>query len=117
MSTEPFYIPQYDRQPAYRARAQYAVNSPVDITDATIVCIMKNERNGTMVVSRSTVGISVTNPASGDFQYSWQESDTAIAGHYKIEFEIDPVVGQKFTVPSDPEELARVIILESTDGE
>ena len=110
MTTEKFHLKRYDRQPAYRVQVTNSSGTPEDITSASIVFAMENKTTGAVVNSGTTTGCSLTNPTSGIFDYIWQTSDTVQAGVFKIEFEITPLSGGKFTVPAKDEDEAVIII-------
>ena len=108
--TEKFHIKRYDRQPAYRVQVINSSGTPEDISSASINFAMENKTTGVKVNSGTTAGCSLSNPSSGIFDYIWQASDTVEAGVFKIEFEITPISGGKFTVPAKDEDEAVIII-------
>jgi len=112
---ETFYIKQNDRQPNYTFVVKDSDGDVVNIAGATIVCTMKNVRAGTIKINRQSTGISITDGANGEAEYQWQSGDTDTVGKYHIEFEIDPVVGEKFTLPVDPKDVAEVFVVGSLD--
>lgn len=110
MTTEKFHLKRYDRQPAYRVQVINSSGTPEDISSATISFAMENKTTGVTIISSNSVGCSLTNPSSGVFDYCWQASDTVEAGVFKIEFEITPTSGGKFTIPAKDEDEAVIII-------
>lgn len=111
----PLYIKKYDLQPYYPAQVKDSYGNAVDITGATIYCTMKNLATGTVKINRQTTGINISDGANGKFEYRWQSGDTNTTGSYSIEFEVNPVSGGKFTVPTNKR--AMVIIADSLDSE
>lgn len=112
----PLYVKQHDLQPYYYVQVKDGSGTNIDVTGATIYCTMKRARAGTRKIDRQTAGITINSGTLGCFYYAWQGSDTADAGKYYIEFEINPTAGGKFTVPADPNERAEVVIMESLDA-
>ena len=114
---KPLYVKRHDLQPYYYGQVVDANDSPVDITSATIYTSMKDVRTNSMAIShQSSWGIVTSGPA-GLFEYRWVNSNVALSGKFNIEFEVVPVSGGKFTVPSDPDEVAEVIILDDLDNQ
>jgi len=107
----PFKIKQHDLQPYY----PFSVPEADSLTGATIVCTMVDVLTGTKKIDRQAAGCVITDAASREAEYRWQASDTDTAGKFKIEFEITPPSGGKFTVPSGSE-VAYVIISSDLDG-
>lgn len=110
MITPKFHVKRYDRQPPYRVQVINSSGTPEDISGAVIEFAMENKATGILVNSGTTDGCSLTYPTSGIFDYNWQASDTVQAGVFKIEFEITPAVGGKYTIPAKDENEAIVII-------
>ena len=113
--TEIFYIKKNDLQPYYPAQVKDSAGSAVDITGATIYCTMKADSDGTLKIDRQTTGVTITDATNGKFEYRWQSGDTDTIDNYKIEFEIVPASGGKFTMPAKPDEVAKVFIVDSLD--
>ena len=111
-------ITRYDLQPYYLVKVVNSDGSVIDITGATIYCTMKSV-DGTVKIDRQTAGINITDAAAGEFEYRSQSGDTDTLGEYWIEFEINPLSGGKFTMPSTDVEKdkAKVIVLESLDDQ
>lgn len=114
MSTKILYIKKNDLQPYYYVKAKHSDGTVIDLTDATIYCTMK-EVNGSIKIDRQTTGINITDEDSGEFEYRWQNGDTDTLALYNIEFEINPSLGGKFTLPVSPSDIARVKIVASLD--
>lgn len=104
-----------DLQPVYKVRHVDYNDDPINLIGATIYCTMKAE-DGTLKINRQTTGISITDGAKGEFQYTWQAGDTDTAGLYDIEFEIVPASGGKFTIPSSEMERAQILINADLDA-
>lgn len=116
MTTAKFHVKRYDLQPPYRVQVINSSGTPEDISAAVIVFAMENKATGVLVNSGTTAGCSLTNPTSGIFDYVWQASDTVQAGVFKIEFEITPTAGGKFSIPAKDEDEAIVIIGEDLNN-
>ena len=114
---ENLYVTQYDLQPYYPVKTIDSSGAAVDLTGATIYCIMSLISNSTLKINRQTAGIVIENQTTnkGEFKYKWQTNDTNTPGDYYIEFEINPTAGGKFTVPSPKEEKAQVTISAGLD--
>jgi hypothetical protein len=108
MPIKPLRLKQHDLQPYYR----FSV-SGVNLTGATIVCTMI-DAGGSKKINRQSAGIVVTDAVAGEAEYRWQAGDTDTIGTYRIEFEITPQSGGKFTVPND--EPAVVFVGSDLDG-
>lgn len=109
-------IKRNDLQPYYYVTVTDDAGTAINLTGASIVCNMKGRRTGALKIDRQSAGISITTPASGQFEYRWQSGDTDTAGEYYIEFEITPTTGGKFTIPAKSSD-AMVKIEEDLDGE
>jgi len=107
-----FYITQHDLQPYFR----FKVSNANDLSGATVVCTMTDRADGiTKVIDRQTAGCVITDGVNKEIEYRWQAGDTDNVGQFNIEFEITPVMGGKFTVPSYPKEQL-IIITHDLDG-
>jgi len=113
MSIKILHLKQHDLQPYYYAEAKDSDGNAITITGATIYCTMK-AMSGAIKINRQTTGVTITDGANGQFEYRWQSGDTDTVGRYKIEFEINPASGGKFTLPVD--EQAVVHIHEALDA-
>ena len=109
---KPLYLKQHDLQPAYTGQAFNYDGTAHDLTGATITANMLNAATG--VVKFSGAACLITNAAAGEFEYQWQTGDTDAPGEYNIEFEINPTVGGKYTLPTDND--ARVVIRSDFNG-
>jgi len=114
MSIKVLHLKENDLQPYYYATAKDSDGDAINVTGATIYCTMKL-MDGSVKIDRQTTGITITDGANGQFEYRWQAGDTDTVGRYKIEFEINPASGGKFTLPAD--EQAIVHIHSSLDSE
>jgi hypothetical protein len=97
-----------DLQPYYYVQAKDYSDNPISLTGATIYCTMKSD-SGTVKINKQTAGISITDAANGLFEYHWQAADTDTVGIYYIEFEIAPISGGKFTLPTQPAAVVQII--------
>lgn len=109
-----------DLQPYYYVKIIDGERNAVDLTGASIVCSMENVSDGSLKIDRQSTGIVIDSDQvnnRGKFYYSWQSADTDTEGRYKIEFEVTPASGGKFTIPSnDDKEPAFVNINSSLDN-
>jgi len=108
------YLKKNDLQPYYYVQVTDHDGNVIDLSGASIVCTMRHQ-DGTLKIDRQSAGISITDAASGEFEYRWQASDTDTTGRHEIEFEITPAAGGKFTVPAS--DRAYVIIRDSLDAQ
>jgi hypothetical protein len=69
---------------------------------------MVDIKTNTKVIDRAATGCVVTDGANKELEYRWQAGDTDSVGTFKIEFEINPVSGGKFTVPVTGTALVRI---------
>ena len=114
-SINTLYLKKNDLQPFYYAQIKDSAGTVVSISGATIYCTMKGASTGTIKINRQTTGINITEGTNGKFEYRWQVGDTDTIGIYAIEFEVVPLVGGKYTVPTSKKAL--VVIEESLDTE
>lgn len=119
MTVKALYLKVNDLQPYYYAQVKDSNGSVVSLAGATIRCTMRLINSSTLKINRQTTGINVTDAANGMFEYRWQVGDTDTIGKYYIEFEISPVAGGKFTVPSGVNNLkhAEVNVVDSLDAQ
>lgn len=73
------------------------LNGPIDLTAATVVRLKL--KSATLAVT--TGPVDITDPANGKVSYTWQPGDTATAGDYQAEWEIQWAAGGTETVPND----------------
>lgn len=109
MSIDTLFLKKNDLQPYYYAKAKDSDGNAIPLSGATIYCTMKSLA-GTVKIDRQTTGINITDADAGEFEYRWQSGDTDTTGPYKIEFEINPASGGKFTIPVSPTDKAIVNI-------
>lgn len=105
MPVEKLYLKRNDLQPYYLFQVKDSLDAVVDITGATIRCtmVLYDPATGllsTIKINRQTAGINLTDAANGKGEYQWQSGDTDTIGTYRIEFEVTPASGGKFTVPN-----------------
>jgi hypothetical protein len=110
---DPLFLKKLDLQPYYYAQVTDSTGLVIDLSGATVYVTMKNLSLGTVKINRQTTGLYITDAANGKFEYRWQTGNTDTVGKYSIEFEINPLTGGKFTVPTG--DRASVQIFESLD--
>lgn len=97
-----FQIKENDLLPALNATLSDA-NGPVDLSEATEVLFVMNERlGGTTKVEGACVVVQVgdgTDGSKGKVRYDWVDGDTDTPKTYKGEFEAD-FGGKKLTFPN-----------------
>lgn len=113
MSVKTLQITVNDLQPYYYFRVKDS-NGNVDLTGATLRLTLRNITTGTRKIDRATDRVIVTGAAQGNAHVVWLLGDTNTLGMYKIEIEITPSFGGKFTIPSKGE-TALVEIVQSQD--
>lgn len=112
---EDLYIKRNDLQPKYYMQVKDGDGNVVDITGATIKTTMLSFADDSEKFKHTDgTGIALEDAANGKFSYQWQAGETDTAGKYKIEFEINPASGGKFTVPA--EDVAVVYIKSDYNG-
>lgn len=94
-------IKRHDLQPYYR----FSIPDSTDLTGASFTCTMVKIVNKKpiepKILDRVAVGCVITSTVEKECEYRWQAGDTDTEGLFQIEFEIQPQVGGKFTVPVD----------------
>ena len=111
---------QYDRGVPYLGNAKNSDGTLVDLTGATIYCTMIGLDDRVVEIARQTAGITIDADQvnnKGQFKYDWQATETDNDGDYEIRFEVNPAVGEKFTLPNPSGGKALVRIVPSIDGE
>lgn len=94
-----FTIKRHDTRPSLSATLKRD-GVAIDLTTATSVkIILKPQGGGSNVIGTCVV----VTPASGIIRYDWIAADTAVAGTYDCEFEINWGAGNKETVPNTAE--------------
>lgn len=114
MKTKPHEIHRNDGQPYYRAKA------PTSVLQATVYCSLKNADTDEVFFERFPCFVTEDpeDPTTvGDFEFRWPFGTTRKSGNYLIEFEVNPYIGQKYTLPRTQKELALVIITDDIDAE
>jgi len=111
-----FYITQHDLQPYYPVQVKSTSNSPVDLTDSTIRCIMKVQKGTSIIINRESTGVYVSDAINGKFEYKWLQGQTGTTGQFYIEFEVTPLSGGKFTVPNFRYGRAEVHVVSGLDN-
>lgn len=106
---------RYDLQPYVKVQAKSSNGSPVDLSGATIKASMKNLEDGSIKFQERITGIVITDAANGRFEYRWQSGDTDTTGKFKMEFEVTPASGGKFTLPKAGDSLI-IEIKEDIEG-
>lgn len=112
------YLKVNDREPYYSFLVKdWRTNTRISLTGATIVCTMVDVSDNTVKINRQSAGILIApdqDANKGEAQYQWQAGDTDTEGTYKIEFEITPAVGQKFTLPPNDIEMPAIVVISSS---
>lgn len=106
---------RYDLQPYIKVQVKDASGDPVDLSGATIKASMKSLEDGSIKFQERITGVTITDAANGRFEYRWQSGDTDTTGKFKMEFEITPASGGKFTLPKAGDSLI-VEIKEDIEG-
>ena len=94
-----FTIKQGDILPKLRATLKDGTGAVIDLTLATSVRLIVKNYAGQEVVNANTTIVSP--PTSGIVEYAWITANTATAGSFRGEFEINFSTGQVQTVPND----------------
>lgn len=113
MSVKTLQITVNDLQPYYYFQVKDS-DGTVDLTGATLRLTFRNITTGTRKIDRAIDRITVTGAAQGTAEVRWLLGDTDTIGMYKIEVEITPSSGGKFTIPPKGE-VALVEIVQSQD--
>src|SRR5690625_4740426 len=98
-------LKRYDRTPALEAVLQQATGAPINLQNATVKFLMKDQ-DGLKIDSP----VTIIDVSRGMVKYDWAEDDTDEVGDYQAEFEITFSNGRKMTVPND--DYIVVVILE-----
>ena len=115
-------IKRNDLQPYYYFTAKDQAGAVIDLAGATIRCTMRLWDPDTGIyasgkkIDRQTAGINVTDAAAGEGEYQWQAGETDTSGIYRIEFEVTPGSGGKFTIPNPKYGEAEVVIHDDLDA-
>jgi hypothetical protein len=91
-----FYIAQGDRRPILQATLEQPAGTAINLSGATVTLYARHVGGLASIVGYPTV----TNATAGTIQYFWGASDTAVAGRYMAEFDLD-YLGYHQTVPND----------------
>lgn len=94
MSAGVFYIKRGDISPSL----VYRLRPTLDLTGATAVFNMRLPGSVTPTVNRRAV--TIQDVEGGVLRYDWQGSDTALAGRYEAEFEVQLPGGLITTFPN-----------------
>ena len=100
-----FSIKQNDTSPSIQATLKDSAQSPVDLTDATVMFHMKSV-DGTVKVDRQ---MTITNASGGVVQYDWQAGDTDTVGTYYVEFEVTYADASVETFPNNGNRAVSVV--------
>lgn len=98
-----FTIKQNDTWPPLTATLKGKGGAAIDLTEASQVRILL--KSDTVTVK--TGPVDITNASLGEISYEWEgasgeePADTAVAGTYKMEFEITWALGKVQSVPND----------------
>lgn len=108
-----FSLKSGDTSPALKYQCQNENGVPVDITRANQVKFLMENSGNEKVIDEDTSGpVSVVDSSQGIVQYDWREIDTAQAGSFRAEFEIEYSDGEKETFPNGDGQYIRVKITE-----
>lgn len=105
-SKKPLYLKQYDLQPYLKFHFMDSDRVNIDVSSAVVRVNMYHTTSLTVVISRQTAGISYDGTSEsavdGKGHYAWQAGgDTVTPGLFKMELEITPLTGGKFTLPAN----------------
>lgn len=78
---------------------QDSANTPHDLTGATVVFILRNQKTGALKVNRGSC--SIVDATLGQVRYTWQTTDLNIAGVYNGEFEVTFATGKPLSFPQE----------------
>jgi len=101
MAIETLNIKRHDLQPYYKFKITDSSGTAISCEGASVCFTMVGDTG--IVVNRAPCVL--TNATLGEGEYRWAGTDTAVAGTYEIEIEIEPaqdIYGNypgKFTVP------------------
>lgn len=103
-----FYLKQNDTAPSMEAVLTDSKGKARVLTNAAAVKFHMSSEKGVNVVSNGAC--SIVNPGRGIVAYAWQPGDTATAGIYNAEFEVQYTNGTVETFPNSS--FIKVIIKE-----
>lgn len=95
--------PNYDGQ-----ITKHDILTPVDLTGKTVTATMKNTITGAAKFTGRSVTVTSSGAVDGLFTFSFLDTDTDIAGTYKIYFHVMP---DNITYPNPAQGLAIVEIV------
>jgi hypothetical protein len=100
-----FTIKRHDTRPSLSATLKRD-GVAIDLTAATSVKLILKQQTTPFTAVTGTC--TIVTPASGIIRYDWIAADTAVAGTYDCEFEINWGGGNKETVPNDKEKVVDI---------
>jgi hypothetical protein len=101
-----FVIKQNDTWPPMVATLTQADGQPIDLTGAgTISMWMKSD---SLTISTDPCDV-VGDPSDGVVSYTFTSADTATAGTYRVEWDIDFGSGKRQTAPNDGYKTVEVV--------
>ena len=106
-----FNLKQNDLQPYYFFKFVDSNKIGIDLTGASIVCTMKSTAGAGIKIDRQSAGIVILDQTTnkGEGYYQWQAGETDTVDNYKIEFEVTPAIGGKFTMPNNDDESPAIV--------
>lgn len=105
MATD-FFIKTGDTAPAIVAVLKDAVGTIVDLTDSSVLFIMRDKITNEKVVESAA---DILNPTGGQLSYQWQTGDTDTPDTYKAEFEVSFLDGTIETFPNSTYIFVKVV--------
>lgn len=92
---DPFPIKQNDRLPYIEATLSDSGGNLTTLAGTTVYFVMKNAKTGAVAVRGLCVIVDAT---AKKVRYEWAVGDTAVAGVYRAEFEVN-FAGRPWTFP------------------
>ena len=99
----PLEIKRNDLQPFVYFEAKDTNDNVIDLTGATFATSL-TDGNGVLKINRRATGVLFNDATNGDNQaqgrghFEWTAGDTNKAGKFKLEIEVTPSAGGKFTM-------------------
>jgi hypothetical protein len=99
-----FLIKQNDRYPSLQAVIADDQGNPVDLSGASLMFAFAkmpacDAPDGTLPTLMFKNAAVIVTPAAGLVRYDWADGDTASAGNFVGEFEVD-IAGKKWSAPT-----------------
>lgn len=96
--TQTFTIKRHDRAPSVSFVVTDVEGFPLDLTAFTTVKFLMRKRGATLLTVERAA--TFDDKPGGIVRYDWQPGDTAEAGTYFAEFELQDADGRKQTAPA-----------------